>query len=123
MLSKTMEETQEGILNLKVVERKRRQVQLQRGGKRWGGAPCSPPKMFALYIKKKIKDDAAKGEVEVRDKRRPCGIKQSRQLHGQGSVAQGGSQKPPQGLSFSTVIGIAFLSSAAAGTSLLARTV
>jgi hypothetical protein len=57
MPSKTMNETQVGILNLKVVEGKRRQVQLQGGGKTlgvgWGkSALCSPPKMFVLYIKR-----------------------------------------------------------------------
>ena len=36
MPSKTMNETQVGILNLKVVEGKRRQVQLQGGGKTLG---------------------------------------------------------------------------------------
>jgi hypothetical protein len=52
-----------------------------------------------------------------------CVVSSITEFHGQGSVAQDRSQKPPQGLSFSTVMGIVFLSSAAAGKSLSTRRV
>lgn len=67
------------ILNLKVVEEKRRQVQLQ-GGE--GGTMFSSQN--ACCLQRKIKDAADKGGVEVCDERRPSGAKQSGQLHGQG---------------------------------------
>lgn len=64
---------------------------------------CSLRKKQTNKNKQKIKDAAAKGEVEVRDARR-LRSPAERTASWQGGVAQGRSRKPPQGLSFSTVL-------------------